>query len=135
MSAVPVRADSPVKPVTDFVRDHPVLVLAGGLAAGVLAAAFIPRRNRTRIARGASHLAEVAAAAGLALGRQAWEKAESASSEVRRHGGSLAGKVEDLGGSARASAGKSYARAEKAASGTARRIADLAADIHARIKH
>ena len=30
---VPVRAESPVKPVTDFVRDHPVLVLAGGLAA------------------------------------------------------------------------------------------------------
>ena len=111
-----------------------MLVVAGGLAVGALAAALIPRRNRERVSRGANHLAEVATAAGIALGKHLLDRAETASDELRRHGGQIAGKVEELGGAARDLAGRILAPAEKAASGTARRIVDLASEIHAKVR-
>lgn len=132
---LPVPVDqAPAAGARGFVRDHPGLVIAGGLVVGALAAALLPRRNRERVSRGASHIAEAAAAAGLAIGRQMLDRAESASGELRRHGSDIAGKVEDIGGAARAQAGRIIAPAEKAATGAAQRIVDLALDIQSRIR-
>jgi len=130
---VPV-GQQPAGGVKDFVREHPVLVVAGGLAVGALAAALIPRRNREKVAKGANHFAEAATAAGIALGKHLLDRAETASDELRRHGGQIAGKVEELGGAARDQAGRILAPAEKAASGTAQRIVELASEINARIR-
>jgi ElaB/YqjD/DUF883 family membrane-anchored ribosome-binding protein len=68
------RAGHAIDDVASVVRDHPFLVIAGGLAIGVAIAALLPRRSTGRLSRSARHLAEVAGAAGLALGREVLEK-------------------------------------------------------------
>lgn len=53
---VPVR-QQPAGGVKEFVREHPVLVVAGGIAVGALAAALIRGATAKRVSRGANHLA------------------------------------------------------------------------------
>lgn len=80
-----------------FVKDHPVLTVAGGLAAGILAAAFIPRRNREYVARRTSDFADAVTTASLAMATQALEKAEAARSEVSDRAGAVVERASDLG--------------------------------------
>jgi ElaB/YqjD/DUF883 family membrane-anchored ribosome-binding protein len=81
------------KAVVDFVRDHPGIVVAGGVAVGLIAGAFLSRGSGRKLAKHALTLAEVAGTASLALGRHAAERAEDAGSELRRKGGELADKA------------------------------------------
>jgi len=74
------KAETSAKSATDFVRDHPLMVVAGGIAVGLIAGALLPRGTGRAIAKRASSLAEIGAAAAVTLGTQALEKADSAKS-------------------------------------------------------
>lgn len=117
--ALPPRNEEPAhKRVARFVQDHPVATVAGGLAIGALAAAFIPRRNRRYIAEKSSVWAEAVAAASAALAQQAMAKADAASDSVRHGASAFADRAEGLGHAA-------IGRAERLggkASGTAHRL-------------
>lgn len=66
-----------------FVSDHPGLIVAGGLAAGLLAGALLPKAARRSVTGRAAALAAAASEIGLAFGKQALEKAEGAGKEGR----------------------------------------------------
>lgn len=94
----------PSSKVAGFVRDHPALVVGGGLVAGALAAALLPKGNRKRM----SGLAQAATTAGIAYGRAAWERASETGHELRERGEDLAGRAGEHAsrlGEAAASAG------------------------------
>lgn len=80
-----------------FVRRHPVLTIAGGLAAGAVAAALIPRRNRAYITKQSSLLGEAIAAAGATIAQQALASLDSASTTVRDSAHSIALRAEHVG--------------------------------------
>lgn len=81
----------PSEKVVAFVKSHPVLVVAGGVAAGVLVSALLPRRlTRGVLSRGLSkgaHLAEAAGAATALFGKEAAEKVHDLShgAQAGRH--------------------------------------------------
>ena len=87
-----------------FVKDHPVLTIAGGLAVGALAAALIPRRNREYVSRRTSALADAVTTASLALASQALEKAEAAGAGVSHQAHRLAERAGRMGERAASSA-------------------------------
>lgn len=88
------------KAVTDFIRDHPALVVAGGVALGVLAAALLPKGTGRKLAHRAAGLAEVAGSAGMLLGKRVRHTAEATGASLREHGGEFADRLEKLGGNA-----------------------------------
>lgn len=116
-----------------FARENPGLVIAGGVALGLLAGALIPKRNRQRIASGASHLAELASAAGLALARQAQERAESAGEELRRHGSGLTGTLDRIASSAGERIHDIADGASNAATRAGQQITKATSEVRARI--
>lgn len=137
--------DDPKAAVGDFVRDHPLLVLAGGVAVGVLVSSLLPKGAARRMAGRAVNLAEIAGAASVALSKDAWDKAESAGSTIARSSADLAGRASELGraGAHRASAASGAAadRVERlatpathAAAEFAELVADKAAEIAARFR-
>lgn len=83
--------------VADFVHEHPLMTVAGGLAVGALAAALLPKRNRAYIAKRTSLWADAISAASVAIAQQALQRAEAASSQVQNHADALAGHAEHLG--------------------------------------
>lgn len=87
------RQEGPASNVAQFVRDHPGLVVAGGLALGLVAGGLLARGSGSKLAKRAVSLAEIAGTAGLAFGRDALERAEDAGGELRKQGGALAGKA------------------------------------------
>lgn len=72
------KSETPTKTAVDFAREHPLLVVAGGIAVGVIAAALLPKGAARSLGKGASALAEIGAAAAVTLGSSALEKAEAA---------------------------------------------------------
>ncbi len=78
-----------------FVREHPVMTLAGGLAFGAVAAALIPRRNRRYVARQGSAIADVIAAASASIAQQALTSFDTASASVRRGAHTVASRAGD----------------------------------------
>ena len=95
---LPERTDeNSGKSVVDFVREHPGMVVAGGVALGLIAGALLaPRGSGRKLARRAMSLAEVAGTASVALGRQARDRAEDAGDDLRRQGEALAAKAGKL---------------------------------------
>lgn len=83
------------KAVTDFVRKHPGITVAGGVALGLIAGGLLSRGSGRKLARHALTLAEAAGTASLALGRQAKERAEDAGERLADKAGKLAGPAED----------------------------------------
>ena len=104
LNAAPEPADAaadaggtnPMKPAVDFVRDHPVLVVAGGIALGAVAAAFLPRGTGRKLVRRAVQVAEIAGTASAVLGRRAMDTAESTGAGLRERGAAVADKIERL---------------------------------------
>jgi len=94
------------KNALDFVKQHPVLTVAGGLAVGALAAALIPRRNRVYVGRQSSAFADAIGTATLALATQALQKAEAARNEITDRAGTLADHAGKLGEKAGEKAGE-----------------------------
>lgn len=90
------EAEDAGKAVVDFARDHPGLVVAGGVALGLVAGALLSRGSGRKLARHAITLAEMAGTASLAFGRQAIERAEDAGEGLRHQGEVLAGKASKL---------------------------------------
>lgn len=80
-----------------FVREHPVMTIAGGLALGAVAAALIPGRNRRYVARQGSLIADAIAAASTAIAHQALGTLDTASTGVRRGTRAMASRAEHAG--------------------------------------
>jgi hypothetical protein len=143
---LPARTnDSPQRKASDFVREHPVLIVAGGVALGALAAALLPKSTRRRLTRRAGGLIEVATTAGLALGREALLRAESTGSDIRKQGRALADRAESLGETAASRAGefgsaaadrvgRMASPASQAAADFAGKVMEKAGDISARVR-
>lgn len=111
----PADANPEERSVTRFVREHPVAVIAGGLFVGLAAAALIPKRNRQRVTRAASNWADIASTASMAVAKQALEKVEAASQEVRDQANLLAIRAGQAGDGAMRRVGKVGDAASQAA--------------------
>lgn len=94
------KSEDAGKAVVDFVREHPGMVIAGGVALGLIAGALLSRGGGRKLARHALTLAEVAGTASMALGRQAMERAEDAGNGLRRQGEVIVEKAGKLAGPA-----------------------------------
>lgn len=115
LPSAPADANAEERPVTRFVRQHPIAVIAGGLVVGLAAAALIPKNNRKRVTRAASNWADIAGTASMAVARQALEKAEAASQEVRNQANILATRAGQAGDDAMRRVGKVGDAASQAA--------------------
>lgn len=103
-------------PIAQFVHDHPLITIAGGLAIGAAAAALIPRKNREKVTRTASHWKGAAGAAAMALIQQALEKAEETSDIVKQRAGNVGTHLEAMGEKTSAKAGQAGERIVETAS-------------------
>ena len=118
--ALPSRPEpsSPSEKALGFVKEHPVLTIAGGVVAGLLISSLIPRRANRGLSRRAFRLAEAGAAAALSFGQDTLDKAEDGGIVARKKANLLAGRAEKLGSHA-------SARAEKIGAAAARRAEKL----------
>lgn len=130
----------PSEKIVAFVKRHPALTVAGGLALGAAVSALIPRRVSRRWVNKATGLAETAAAASAVFGRQVGAQAHDLGSDARKHGVRVAEaaekagdvvlhKLEKYGLSAAATAGSLGRATAKRAS----RVGDVAADAAHRV--
>lgn len=127
--------------IVGFAREHPVLMVAGGVALGAVAAALLPRGTGRKLARRAVAFAEVASAAGAVIGNQAMEQAESAGASLRDHGAALADRIGKFGESAgdrighlSESAAARVERLREPVEDTAARLAKKASDLRSRVR-
>lgn len=128
---LPVKAadERPSDKVISFVKRHPALVVAGGLAVGVAVSALLPRGATRRWLGRAVNLAEAAGATSLLLGREAGDKAQVLGKSARIKASLLGTKAEKAGGVA-ADGLEKYGLAALAAAGslgraTARKAGEL----------
>jgi hypothetical protein len=135
----------PAEALVRFVKDHPVAAVAGAVAIGAVVSALLPRRAGRKLAGRAAQLIEIASVAGLAFGRDAMERAESAGTGLRRQGEALADRAGTLGSNAAERVGRLggaaaeriehlVAPAGRAAASAGSRISDRAAGLRKRIK-
>ena len=99
--------------------DYPIALVAGGIVAGVLIGALLPRARQSRLSKGAVALAGVASEAGLNYARKALDnmaEAAQVSGRVAEAVGERAGAVlHSVGDSAADYSGKAADTAESAA--------------------
>lgn len=124
-----LEAERPSDKVIAFVKRHPVVVVAGGLALGAAVSALLPRRTTRRWLSRAVGMAEAAGATGLLFGREAGEKAHDLGSTAGRKASLFASRAEKAGDVAAARIEK-YGLAALAAAGslgrtTARKAGEL----------
>lgn len=136
----------PSDKVIAFVKKHPAITVAGGIALGVAVSALIPRKGSRRLLGKAVELAEAAGAASLLFGRQAADKAHDAGDGAMKQASLFAGKAGKASDFAVANLEKYGLAAVAAASAlgraTARRagtlggtLGDAAADGSAKVLH
>lgn len=131
--ALPNRPEpaTPSEKALSFVREHPVLTIAGGVAVGLVISALIPRSFSRKIAKRAYGLAEAGASAALALGHDAVDAAEDGGKIARKKAALLAEHAERL-------SEKAASKAERlgvAALGTASALGHAAAERAERLGH
>lgn len=97
---------TPVEKVVQFVKEHPVLTIAGGVAAGLLISSVLPRRANRGLSKRALRLAEAGAAAALSFGHDTLDKAEDGGLLARKKAKVLARQAEKFGERASARAEK-----------------------------
>lgn len=142
----------PSEKVVAFVKRHPVLTAAGGIAAGALVATLLPRKMTRGVAAKALGLAEAASASTVLFGKMAGEKAHELGDDAREKAHVLgdkaeaasdyaAVKLEKFGIAALAAAtalakatGKRASQLGDAASDGSHKIVDLAGELRQRIK-
>lgn len=156
-NVVPLAATAakprPSEKIIAFVKEHPVLTVAGGIAAGIVVSALLPRKASRKLVGKAVNFAEAAGAATAMFGRETGEKAHALGQDARhkadelasraaRTGDAAAARVEKYGLAAMAAAGAlaraATRRAEKlgdTATDKGHRIADMASELKQRIKH
>ena len=69
--------------LTTVAREHPLLIIAGGLAIGVALSTLIPKSPTRKLSKNAASLIATVAELGLAYSRQAFDSAEEASQPTR----------------------------------------------------
>jgi len=131
-----------VSQVGAFVRDHPLLVVAGGIALGAVAAAMLPRGTGRKLVRRAASLAEIAGTASAILGTQLRDKAEAAGAGLREQGGVVSDRLGKLGEDASArlgqfseAAGERLERLIDPVENAANKVAKKAAELRSRVRH
>lgn len=139
---LPAKAtdERPSDKVIAFVKRHPVLTVAGGIAIGVAVSALIPRKASRRFLGKAVDLAEAAGAASVVLGKQAGDKAHDVGTVARKQAFVFAHRAEKAGDVAAHSLEKYGLAAVAAASSLgkatakrASRFSDVAADAAQRL--
>ncbi|MET1756240.1 hypothetical protein ABVV53_12350 [Novosphingobium sp. RD2P27] len=97
--ALPTRPEpaTPSEKALSFVKRHPVMTVAGGVALGFAISAIIPRSFSRKLAKRAYHMAEAGAAAALSLGEEAIDKVEDGGALARKKASVLADRAERLG--------------------------------------
>lgn len=115
--ALPTRPEpaSPTEKAVGFVKEHPVLTIAGGVLAGLLISSLIPRRANRRLGNRAFRLVEAGAAAALSFGQDTLDKAEDGGILARKKAKVFANQAEKLGSHASARAEKIGAMAAERA--------------------
>jgi len=106
--ALPKRPEpvTPSEKALSFVKEHPYLTIAGGLAAGMLISTLIPRRANRSLTKRALRIAEAGAAAALSYGQDTLDTAEHGGALARKKAKILTKQAEKLGGRAAARAEK-----------------------------
>jgi hypothetical protein len=89
------RASGATDRLTSVARQHPLLLIAGGLAIGVALSTLIPRSPTRRMSKNAIGFLATIAELGIAYGRQAMEAAEEARHEGMARFGRLRGSALD----------------------------------------
>lgn len=71
------KTDAPTPPedLRELARQHPGVVIAGGVVLGLVVGALVPRKAGSKFARNAMALAATAGEVGLALSSQAKDRA------------------------------------------------------------
>jgi hypothetical protein len=150
------KAPEPVTPsekALTFVKEHPMLTIAGGLAAGVLISALLPSRANRSLSKRALRIAEAGAAAALSFGQDTLDKAEEGGVFARKKAKVFAHQAEKMSDRAAARAekigtiaveraekltGKAVAKAERfgvVALGTAGALGHVAAERADKLGH
>lgn len=75
------RAGGAADRVTSFAREHPLLLIAGGLAVGAVVSTLIPRSPTRKLSKKTIAFLASMAEFGLAYGREAMEAAEEAAQQ------------------------------------------------------
>lgn len=97
-------ADPPEK-ISGLAAEYPGLVIAGGLALGLLAGSLLPRSAGTKLSRRTTALVGIVSEVGLVLGKQALERASTASRDGRGKLGELGDVLGEKAAGARRKAG------------------------------
>lgn len=94
--ALPAKAGEqrPSDKVIGFVKRHPVLTVAGGIAAGALVTALLPRRMTRGVASKAVGLAEVAGTSTMLFGKRMGNKAHDLGEDMLDSAHSFGDKAE-----------------------------------------
>lgn len=90
-------AERPSEKVVAFVKRHPVLMVAGAVAAGVAVSAILPRKTSRRVLGKALHLAEATGAAGMIFGREAKDTGKLLRRSARKQASALGHRTEAAG--------------------------------------
>ncbi|WP_374412357.1 hypothetical protein [Novosphingobium colocasiae] len=114
--------------VVSFVKAHPVAVIAGGIAAGILVSALLPRRSGRKALGKALKLAEIAGAASMLVGEGAGA-AKVLGSGAARGAGTLANKAGRASNSLGTTLGKAGVAALGAAATLGKATAAKAGDV------
>jgi hypothetical protein len=75
--------------LTSVAKEHPLLVVLGGLAVGIAISTLIPRSPTRRLSKNALGFLTTVAELGIAYGRQALDAADDASQPTRDRLGEL----------------------------------------------
>jgi hypothetical protein len=110
---------SPPEKLTSLIGDYPGLAIVAGLGLGVLVSALLPRHAGRKLAKGAVFVATAAGEVGLALGKQALEKADDAT----RDGREILSETAADAGRLAADAGRKASKAAQDAGHNAQRLA------------
>ncbi|KPL67704.1 hypothetical protein SZ64_05985 [Erythrobacter sp. SG61-1L] len=81
--------------LTSVAREHPLMLIAGGLAIGVALSTLIPRSPTRRLSKNAVSMIAGIAELGILYGRQAMEAADGASEPARDRLGQIGGVISD----------------------------------------
>lgn len=88
--------DRPSRKVAAFVREHPFLMVAGGIAVGAAATALLPRPFRSKLVKRAVSLAELAGSAALAMRHDTEETAIEMGASAKRQARRLSKRSQKL---------------------------------------
>lgn len=124
-----IKAQRPSDKVVSFVKRHPVIVVAGGIAVGAAVSTLIPRGTTRRWFSRAAKLAETAGATSLLYGREAGDKAQELGHDASEKASLLAKQAEKAGSAAAESLEKYGLAALAAAASLGRATARKATEL------